>query len=43
MQLNETTAKLDMQLDIVCKRIEKVQRETRGDEEQGALTYRPNF
>ena len=43
MQLNETAARIDNQLDGVCKKIEKIHMETRGDREQGKLTYRPNY
>jgi len=43
MQLNETTARIDGQLDSVCKRIEKIEHDTRGDNEQEHLMYRPNY
>ena len=42
MQLNETAAKMDTQLDSVCRKIERIEKDTRGDREQGELTYRPN-
>jgi hypothetical protein len=43
MQLNETTARIDGALDAVCKKIEKIEADTRGDQESGNLTYRPNY
>jgi len=43
MQLNESTARIDSQLDTVCKKIEKIELDTRGDQEGGNLTYRPNY
>lgn len=43
MQLNETTARIDGQLDSVCKKIEKIEHDTRADNEQGSLMFRPNY
>ena len=43
MQLNETTARIDNQLDGVCKKMEKIEHDTRGDQEGGNLTYKPNY
>jgi len=43
MQLNESTARIDSQLDTVCKKIEKIEHDTRGDQESGNLTYKPNY
>lgn len=43
MQLNESTARIDSQLDGVCKKIEKIEADTRGDQEGGNLSYRPNY
>jgi len=43
MQLNETTARIDAQLDGVCKKIEKIELDTRGDQEGGNLTYKVNY
>ena len=40
MQLNETTARIDGQLDVVCKKIEKIEMDTRADQEGGNLTYK---
>ena len=40
MQLNETTARIDTQLDTVCKKIEKIEMDTRADQEGGNLTYK---
>ena len=40
MQLNETTARIDGQLDTVCKKIEKIEMDTRADQEGGNLTYK---
>ena len=31
MQLNETTARIDGALDAVCKKIENIEADTRGD------------
>ena len=43
MQLNETTARIDSQLDNVCKKIEKIETDTRADQEGGNLTYKVNY
>lgn len=43
MQLNETTARIDGQLDTICKKIEKIEHDTRGDQEGGNLTHRVNY
>lgn len=43
MQLNETTARIDVQLDTVCKKIEKIEHDTRGDREGGNLMYKTNY
>jgi len=43
MQLNETTARIDGQLDTICKKIEKIESDTRGDQEGGNLTHRVNY
>lgn len=43
MQLNETTGRIDGQLDAVCKKIEKIEKDTRGVQEQGEMMYRANY
>jgi len=55
MQLNEQTARLDSNLEAVCKKIEKIELETRGHQEgandadhqdggaAGNLTYKVNY
>ena len=43
MQLNETTARIDAQLDGVCKKIEKIESDTRSDQEGGNLTYKAQY
>ena len=40
MQLNESTARIDAQLEQVTRKIEKIEFDTRGDQEQSNLTYR---
>jgi len=43
MQLNETSGRLDSQLEVLCKKLEKIELDTRGDNEQGNLMYRVNY
>ncbi len=43
MQLNESAARLDAQLEAVTRKIEKIEFDTRGDQEQVNLTYREGY
>ena len=43
MQLNETTARIDSQLETVTRKIEKIELDTRGDQEQSNLTFREGY
>jgi len=43
MQLNETTARVDTQLDSLVKKIEKIQLDTSSVREQNNLTYKVNY
>lgn len=43
MQLNETTARIDGQLDNICKKIEKIEKDTRGVQEQGEMMFKNNY
>jgi len=43
MQLNETTARVDGQLDSLVKKIEKIQLDTSSVREQNNLTYKVNY
>ena len=43
MQLNETAARIDGQIETVAKKIEKIQHDTQNDQEQNDLTFKQNY
>ena len=43
MQLNETSGRLDSQLEVLCKKLEKIELDTRDEEQSNNLMYRVNY